>query len=322
MELARSSPEIACVKLEAGAESIAEWVAAAEGELTVFGGNGGIFLLDTLDDGAVGNAPGADVTDELTATYALWRSGDAEGARSRFAPLLPLLVFESQGIEHYNACAKHLLVAARRARQRAHARPHDGADGGRPRAGRALLRRDSRVPVGRLTSRRSSPGGTQRVASAAARRAGARGSRSRSPRRPAGCARGRARRSRVGRPAAAAACARAAPSSSRSSTVEVEHAPLDVERDRRRRPARRRAARRRPPRARRAARPCRSAVPLMRASEMRTMSRHAALEQAPRDRQHAPLRHARAALRARVAEDQHGVARRSPDSSSMRLARS
>jgi 4-hydroxy-tetrahydrodipicolinate synthase len=108
--LARSSPEIACVKLEAGAESIAEWVAAAEGELTVFSGNGGIFLLDTLDNGAVGNAPGADVTDELTATYALWRSGDAEGARARFAPLLPLLVFESQGIEHYNACAKHLLV--------------------------------------------------------------------------------------------------------------------------------------------------------------------------------------------------------------------
>ena len=27
-----------------------------------------------------------------------------------FAAVLPLLVFESQGIEHYNACAKHLLV--------------------------------------------------------------------------------------------------------------------------------------------------------------------------------------------------------------------
>jgi 4-hydroxy-tetrahydrodipicolinate synthase len=108
--LARSSPEIGCVKLEAGAEQIAHWVEAADGELIVFGGNGGIFLLDTLDNGAVGNAPGADVTDELTATYALWKSGDAEGARTRFAPLLPLLVFESQGIEHYNACAKHLLV--------------------------------------------------------------------------------------------------------------------------------------------------------------------------------------------------------------------
>jgi dihydrodipicolinate synthase/N-acetylneuraminate lyase len=110
VELARSSPEIGCVKLEAGAERIAEWAAAAGGELAIFGGNAGLYLLDTLEHGAVGIAPGADVTDELAATYALWRAGDAEGARRRFAPVLPLLVFESQGIEHYNACAKHLLV--------------------------------------------------------------------------------------------------------------------------------------------------------------------------------------------------------------------
>ena len=110
VELARSSPEIGCVKLEAGAERIAEWVAAAAGDLTVFGGNAGLYVLDTLDQGAVGIAPGADVTDELTAIYALWRNGDGEGARGRFTHLLPLLVFESQGIEHYNACAKHLLV--------------------------------------------------------------------------------------------------------------------------------------------------------------------------------------------------------------------
>ena len=109
VELARSSAEIGCVKLEACPERIAEWVAAAGGELAVFGGNAGLFLLDTLDNGAVGIAPGAEVTDALAAAYALWRQGDAAGARSLFAPVLPLLVFESQGIEHFNACAKHLL---------------------------------------------------------------------------------------------------------------------------------------------------------------------------------------------------------------------
>jgi dihydrodipicolinate synthase/N-acetylneuraminate lyase len=109
VELARSSAEIGCVKLEAGPERIAEWVAAAGGELTVFGGNAGLFLLDTLDNGAVGIAPGAEVADVLAAAYALWRKGDVAGARRRFAPVLPLLVFESQGIEHFNACAKHLL---------------------------------------------------------------------------------------------------------------------------------------------------------------------------------------------------------------------
>lgn len=110
VELARSSPEIASVKIEAGPERIAEWVAAAAGELAVFGGNAGLYLLDTLDQGAAGIAPGADLTDELIAIYQLWRDGDAAGARTRFMRILPLLVFESQGIEHYNACAKHLLV--------------------------------------------------------------------------------------------------------------------------------------------------------------------------------------------------------------------
>lgn len=110
VELARSSPEIVCVKIEAGPERIAEWVAGAAGELAVFGGNAGLYLLDTLDQGAAGIAPGADVADELTAIYRLWRNGDAARARTRFMCVLPLLVFESQGIEHYNACAKHLLV--------------------------------------------------------------------------------------------------------------------------------------------------------------------------------------------------------------------
>ncbi|HEY3612567.1 MAG TPA: dihydrodipicolinate synthase family protein [Gaiellales bacterium] len=108
--LARSCTEIACVKLEAGPERIAEWVEAAAGELAVFGGNAGLYLLDTLEQGAAGIAPGADVTDELTAIYALWRAGDAAAAQRRFGRVLPLLVFESQGIEHFNACAKHLLV--------------------------------------------------------------------------------------------------------------------------------------------------------------------------------------------------------------------
>jgi dihydrodipicolinate synthase/N-acetylneuraminate lyase len=109
LQLARASPAVTCVKLEAGAERIAEWVAEA-GELAVFGGNAGLFMLDTLNAGGVGIAPGADITDALTAIYALWKAGDAAGARGRFAEVLPLLVFESQGIEHYNACAKHLLV--------------------------------------------------------------------------------------------------------------------------------------------------------------------------------------------------------------------
>lgn len=71
------------MKIEAGPERIAEWVAAAAGELAVFGGNAGLCLLDTLDQGVAGIAPGADVTDKLTAIYQLWRNGDAAGAYTR-----------------------------------------------------------------------------------------------------------------------------------------------------------------------------------------------------------------------------------------------
>ena len=52
------------------------------------------------------------------------------------------------------------------------------------------------------------------------------------------------------------------------------------------------------------------AVPLMRASEMRTMSLHALLRELLRDRQVARLRHARRADRAGVAQHQHVVGRR------------
>jgi len=107
--LARSCPEIGCVKLEAGAERIAEWVAQAGG-LPIFGGNAGLYMLDSLDCGAAGIAPGADVADEIAAIHALWHAGDADAARRRFERVLPLLVFEVQGgIEHLNACTKHLL---------------------------------------------------------------------------------------------------------------------------------------------------------------------------------------------------------------------
>lgn len=109
LELARSCPEIVCVKLETGAERVASWVEQAGG-FTVFGGNGGLYMLDILDHGAAGLAPGADFADELAAIYALWRAGDGAAARRRFERVLPLIVFELQGgIEHLNACTKHLL---------------------------------------------------------------------------------------------------------------------------------------------------------------------------------------------------------------------
>ncbi len=60
----------------------------------VFGGQGGICLLDEHCRGAAGNMPGCHTTDVLVDLWKLLEQGDQEGARARFNRLLPLLNFE------------------------------------------------------------------------------------------------------------------------------------------------------------------------------------------------------------------------------------
>jgi dihydrodipicolinate synthase/N-acetylneuraminate lyase len=111
LEAARHSPHIRFAKLEAGADAIADWVERAEGVVSVFGGNAGLFVLDCLDHGAAGIAPGAEVTDFLASIYGHWCNDQHETAWSEFRKLLPILVYQSsQGIDHFNACAKYVLV--------------------------------------------------------------------------------------------------------------------------------------------------------------------------------------------------------------------
>ena len=108
-ELAHSVPQIQYVKLEVGADGIAEWVRMLDGSAAVFGGNAGIYLLDALRAGAHGIAPGLDVVDVLVAIYERERASDSAGADELFAQILPMLVFEMRDIDHFNLCAKHVL---------------------------------------------------------------------------------------------------------------------------------------------------------------------------------------------------------------------
>jgi 2-keto-3-deoxy-L-arabinonate dehydratase len=111
LEAARRSPLIRFAKLEAGADGIADWVERAQGVVSVFGGNAGLYVLDCLDQGAAGIAPGAEVTDFLASIYGHWCNGRHETAWSEFRKLLPILVYQSsQGIDHFNACAKYVLA--------------------------------------------------------------------------------------------------------------------------------------------------------------------------------------------------------------------
>lgn len=99
------------VKLEAGPAEMSHWIDALGGEFAIWGGDGGMYLLDCVRIGAAGIIPGADLIDQLVRVYDAEARGDHAAADERLRSILPMLVFEMQhSIDHYNACAKYVLV--------------------------------------------------------------------------------------------------------------------------------------------------------------------------------------------------------------------
>lgn len=98
------------VKLEAGPAELSGWVETLGAEFTIWGGDGGVYLLDCIRAGAAGIIPGSDLVDRLVAVHEAEAAGDSDRADALFADLLPMLVFEMQhSVDHYNACAKIVL---------------------------------------------------------------------------------------------------------------------------------------------------------------------------------------------------------------------
>jgi dihydrodipicolinate synthase/N-acetylneuraminate lyase len=99
------------VKLEAGPAEMGRWVDQLGDEYSVWGGDGGMYLLDCIRSGAAGIIPGVDLIDLLVQVYEAEARGESALADQRLRDLLPVLVFAMQdSIDHYNACAKHILV--------------------------------------------------------------------------------------------------------------------------------------------------------------------------------------------------------------------
>jgi dihydrodipicolinate synthase/N-acetylneuraminate lyase len=102
---------VCLVKLEAGPVEMNEWIERLGPEFSIWGGDGGLYLLDCLRAGAAGLVPGVDLVDLLVRVYQAETGGDSVLAERLFRDVLPMLVFEMQhSIDHYNACAKHVLV--------------------------------------------------------------------------------------------------------------------------------------------------------------------------------------------------------------------
>lgn len=109
--VAASAENIRLVKLEAGPVEMGKWIESLGPEFSIWGGDGGVYLLDCVRTGAAGIIPGADLIDLLVQVYEADAEGDPAAADELFGSVLPMLVFQMQGsIDHYNGCAKLVLV--------------------------------------------------------------------------------------------------------------------------------------------------------------------------------------------------------------------
>ncbi len=87
-------------------------VSATEGKLKCYSGNGGIFAIDAILNGAWGIMPGAMTAGYFVAMYALAEQGKLDAARDIFQYMLPLVWYEDQSLEFYVSCEKLLLHRA------------------------------------------------------------------------------------------------------------------------------------------------------------------------------------------------------------------
>ncbi len=95
--MCRELPRVAYLKEETLPEprQISATIAAAGDACKgVFGGQGGIYLLDEYRRGACGNMPACQATDVHVALWNMLEAGDQAGARRLFNQLLPLINFE------------------------------------------------------------------------------------------------------------------------------------------------------------------------------------------------------------------------------------
>ncbi|WP_028937997.1 dihydrodipicolinate synthase family protein [Pseudonocardia spinosispora] len=96
VSVVRATPSVVAVKAEAPPTPAAIATLVAGTDVPVFGGLGGLGLLDELAEGAAGAMTGFSVPEGLIACVEAWRTGGHEAARQAYLPYLPLINFESQ----------------------------------------------------------------------------------------------------------------------------------------------------------------------------------------------------------------------------------
>lgn len=92
----RDAEGVVAVKAEAAPTAVRVARLVAEFDLPVFGGLGGIGLIDELACGAAGAMTGFSYPEGLIETVAAFRAEGVHGARRALQPYLPLINFEQQ----------------------------------------------------------------------------------------------------------------------------------------------------------------------------------------------------------------------------------
>jgi 4-hydroxy-tetrahydrodipicolinate synthase len=95
--LAEASPRLAFLKLEDDPSPMkVSQVLAANRNVQIFGGLGGMMFLEELRHGAIGTMTGFAFPEILVAIYKAWAAGDREEATRVFYKYCPLIRFENQ----------------------------------------------------------------------------------------------------------------------------------------------------------------------------------------------------------------------------------
>ncbi|MFG1709433.1 dihydrodipicolinate synthase family protein [Nonomuraea sp. M3C6] len=92
----RDLPFVVAVKAEAPPTPVAVATLTAALDVPIFGGLGGLGLLDELACGAAGAMTGFSFPEGLIACVEGWRNGGYQAARDAWLPYLPLVNFEQQ----------------------------------------------------------------------------------------------------------------------------------------------------------------------------------------------------------------------------------
>jgi 4-hydroxy-tetrahydrodipicolinate synthase len=93
---AAEADHVVALKAESAPTAATVAASTARSDTPVFGGLGGINLLDELRLGAAGTMTGYSYPEALVECVALWHQGDMAGARQLLQRHLPLIAFEQQ----------------------------------------------------------------------------------------------------------------------------------------------------------------------------------------------------------------------------------